>query len=249
MRPVGFSTGALALADFRSALRMLDGKPVDAVELSALRQAELLPLLSAVPSLPLQRFSHVSIHLPSQFDPGWEAGIERHLHPVLERGWPLVLHPDAISDFGLWRELGAAVCIENMDKRKPLGRSVRELAPIFDRLPEATFCFDIGHARQYDPTMNEAWLLLRAFGPRLAQLHVSEVNTRSRHDVLSFTSILAFQSVAEMVPEDVPLIVESPVGEAMIEREISRVREALPLGFKPLPPPPCNWHDRSALAV
>jgi len=46
---------------------------------------------------------------------------------------------------------------------------------------------------------------------------VSEVNTRSKHDVLSYTSILAFQEVAELIHSEVPLILETPVGEPEIE--------------------------------
>src|SRR5580693_2147376 len=88
-------------------------------------------------------------------------------------------------------ELGPSVCVENMDKRKPGGRSVGELARIFAELPDATFCFDIGHARQFNPTMTEAWLILKEFGSKLRQVHVSEVNTRSKHDRLSYASILA----------------------------------------------------------
>ena len=48
-------------------------------------------------------------------------------------------------------------------------------------------------------------------------VHVSEVNTRSKHDVLSYTSILAFQEVAELIHSEVPLILETPVGEPEIE--------------------------------
>jgi hypothetical protein len=228
MRPVGFSTGALAFADFREGLRMLRHTAVQAVELSALRQPELTPLLEAIPSLDLAEFQYISIHAPSQFDANLEAALQQQLAGVT-RAWPIVLHPDAIRDFGLWRELGASVCIENMDKRKPVGRSARELAGIFAQLPDATFCFDIGHARQFDPTMTEAWLILREFGAKLRQVHVSEVNTRSKHDVLSYASIVAFQEIAHLIPDHIPLILETPVAEADIETEIAKVREALPV--------------------
>ena len=77
--------------------------------------------------------------------------------------------------------------------------------------------------------MTEAWLILREFGPRLRQVQVSEVNTRSKHDRLSYASILAFQEVAYLIPEGVPLILETPVPGADIEEEIARVREALPV--------------------
>jgi hypothetical protein len=228
MRPVGFSTGALAYADFRKGLEMLRHKNVQAVELSALRQNELIPLLEAIPTLDLAAFRHIAIHAPSKFEPEWEAALCDRLGEQRARGWPIVVHPDAILYFDLWRELKGSVCIENMDKRKPTGRSVRELDTIFNELPEASFCFDIGHARQFDPSMTEAWLILKEFGSRLCQVHVSEVNTRSKHDVLSFASIQAFQEVAHLIPVNIPLILETPVAEEDMEEEIARLLQALP---------------------
>lgn len=209
---------------------MLQNKNVQAVELSALRQGELVPLLEALPSLDLTAFQYVSIHAPSQFEKNREGALWERLAGERERGWPIVLHPDAIFDYGLWRELGSVICVENMDKRKPVGRNVRELQRIFEELPDAAFWFDIGHARQYDPTMTEAWLMLREFGAKLRQVHVSEVNTRSKHDALSFASIRAFQEVAAYIPGDVPLILETPVVEEQMDAEIAKVFEALPEG-------------------
>ena len=201
-----------------------------AIELSALRQPELLPMLTALGSLDLTGFSYVSIHAPSQIEPEWEAVVWEALWRESWRKWPVVVHPDALFDMSLWREFGAGLCVENMDKRKPIGRTARELDSIFNQLPDASLCFDIGHARQCDPTMTEAYLILREFGAKLRQVHVSEVNTQSKHDRLSYGSILAFQEVAHLLPEDVPLILETPVSEMDIAEEISRVREALPAG-------------------
>jgi hypothetical protein len=192
----------------------------------------LIPLLDALPTIDLSGFKYVSIHAPSQFEPDWEASLWDRLNAEAWRGWPIVIHPDAIGDFGLWRELGSVVCIENMDKRKPIGRTANELARVFDQLPAATLCFDIGHARQLDLTMTEAYLILREFGSRLIQVHVSEVNARSKHDPLSYSSILGFREVAHLIPEHVPLILETPVTEADMESEIAKVREALPLGLQ-----------------
>jgi hypothetical protein len=48
MRPIGFSTGARALSDFRLALEELQGQVTDSIELSALRYPELRPLLHAL---------------------------------------------------------------------------------------------------------------------------------------------------------------------------------------------------------
>jgi hypothetical protein len=229
MRPIGFSTGALAYADFRRGLTMTRDKNHEAVELSALRQAELFPLLENLNSLDLSGLDYVSIHAPSQFEPEWEPIARNRLREECWRGWPIVVHPDVLFDFSLWREFGELLCVENIDKRKPIGRSLGELSLIFEKLPQASFCFDIGHARQCDPTMTEAYLMLREFGSKLRQVHVSEVNTRSKHDPLSYASILAFQEVAHLIPADVPLILETPVAEDQMESEVAKVREALPL--------------------
>jgi len=65
MRRIGFSTGALARGDFRSGIALQESR-ADAIELSALREAELDPLIGAIPDLPLKRFTFVSFHAPSR---------------------------------------------------------------------------------------------------------------------------------------------------------------------------------------
>jgi hypothetical protein len=227
MRTLGFSTGALAYADFRRGLAMLHGKPVHAVELSALRQPELLPLSLSIGSLDLTQFSYVAIHAPSSFPAQDEASVVQLLHSLHRRGWPIVLHPDAIFDYSLWRRFGPGLLIENMDRRKPIGRTVPELTSVFDQLPDASFCFDIGHARQVDPTMTVAYFLLKQFAPRLRQLHLSEVNSRSSHDPLSYASILAFSEVADLIPEQIPVILETPVPQDQIIAEMDKAARAL----------------------
>jgi hypothetical protein len=229
MRPIGFSTGALAYADFRQGLAILKDKHTPAVELSALRERELVPLVNAIGSLDVSAYNYISVHAPSKFEKDSETEIVRHLAVFASRGWRIIIHPDAIRDTSLWTSFGPLLLIENMDKRNNCGRTMRELSEVFMKLPEAGLCFDIGHCRQVDPTMNEAYLILRAFGDRLRQLHVSEVNSRSTHDPLSDAAIDAFRSVASMVPESIPVILESPVLEQDVRREIERARLALPL--------------------
>jgi hypothetical protein len=227
MRPIGFSTGALAFADFRRAVEMLNKRTIRFIELSALRQEELSPLFHGIEQLDLSGFSYVSIHAPSNINPSEEEDVVKMLHAMSLRCWPIILHPDAVHDFSLWQRIGTYLCVENMDKRKSTGRNVKELNEIFEKLPDAAFCLDIGHARQVDPTMNGAYFLLKEFGRKLIQVHLSEVNTRSRHDSLSLASILAFQEVAEMIPTTIPIILETTISENQMESEIERAREAL----------------------
>lgn len=231
-RTIGFSTGALAFGDFRRALEMLRSHDVRAVELSALRQPELEPLVTAADELDLSQFTYIAVHAPSHIDARTEPGVVKGLLGLAQKNWPIVVHPDAIHDYSLWRPFGALLCVENMDKRKPVGRTVDELEIIFDLLPEASLCFDLGHARQVDTTMTEAYLIVRTYGSKLRQVHVSEVNTCSRHDRLSYSSTLAFCRFAEFIPETVPLIVEAVIDESEIESEIQRVEEAFPIAAK-----------------
>ncbi len=225
MRSIGFSTGALALGDFRCALAMLRNKPeVDAVELSALREQELIPLIDALPNLELEHFRHISFHVPSAMSFGFEALATKKLEEVANRNWLIVVHPDVITDPELWKRFGERLCVENMDKRKPIGQTADQLQDVFNKLPSSSFCFDLGHARQVDPTMTEAFLILRRFRKRLRQLHVSEVDSDSRHGELTLEASLAFRRLALLIPNDIPAIIESRVPQPDIDREIRLVR-------------------------
>jgi hypothetical protein len=227
MKCIGFSTGALARGDFRRALQMLAGKKVNAVELSALRQDELAPLVQQLDQLDLSRFQYISFHAPSAMEQSYEPTAVELLKQVAARNWPVIVHPDAMHTPSAWACLGDCLCIENMDKRKPIGQTATDLAKFFDALPKASLCFDIGHARQVDPTMSESWAILQRFRNRIKQLHVSEVNTQSKHDPLSLESILAFQKVFYLLPADAPIILESRVEESEINEEIQSALDAL----------------------
>jgi len=228
VRPIGFSTGAIAYADFNRALDLLRGEAVTCVELSALRFPEAHLLLSSIRELDLTRYSYVSFHAPSSFDPVQEKVLVNDLREHLPAHWPIILHPDTIHDQGLWRQFRSQLAIENMDQRKLGGRTVEELTDVFAGLPEASFCFDIGHARQCDTSMTGAYKMLKAFSERLIQVHVSEVNSSSQHDPVSYAAQISFREVSGLIPSRIPLIVESRVSPDGLGREIRRVLESLP---------------------
>lgn len=102
MRPIGFSTGALALDDFRTALSILGGTTATAVELSALRQRELQPLVEALDGLTLDKYSHISVHLPSSIELEFECRL-LDIVAQIPRDWPLIAHPNIITTPDKWR--------------------------------------------------------------------------------------------------------------------------------------------------
>jgi hypothetical protein len=224
---VGFSTGSLALGNVRLGLQMVRGHSTMAIELSALREGELVPLVESLDSLDLRQFSYVSFHAPSRLRTLPEATAVAVLRRVALRGWPIVTHPDVITEAASWRQLGDRLCLENMDKRKPIGRTAKELAALFERFPDACLCFDIGHARQVDPTMSEAEAILRRFRSRIRQIHLSLVNSSSVHEPLNYESLLAYGRVSHLLPRDVPIILETPVRGEQIDFEMKKARMIL----------------------
>ena len=229
MRLIGFSTGAIAKGDFGKALKALAPFGLPVVELSALRLNELPRLAKMADHLDLAPYQHVSVHAPSRFEPEDEQTIVTLLEGLVLRGWPIVVHPDVIFTDALWLSFGDDLILENSDRRKSVGRTAAEMERLFVRFPDARFCFDVGHARQVDPTMNEAHLLLQQERPRLCQIHISEVNFFSRHDPLSSATVEATRKIANLIPEDVPIVLETLIdqGQSTIQTEIRRAREAL----------------------
>ncbi|MCU1244882.1 MAG: hypothetical protein JWN02_792 [Acidobacteria bacterium] len=226
MRPIGFSTGALAKGDFRRGVELQQGLAgIAAVELSALRDHELPLLAAAIPSLDLRLFRYCSVHAPGSLRTLSEEDAFALLD-ALPPSWPIVAHPELLRTPSLWRQLGERLCIENMDDRKAGGRTVAELRELFALYPAATFCLDLGHARQIDPTLIGARAMLEELAGRLRQLHVSHVGERGEHLPLSTEAATAFARLAANVPEGVPVIIESVVAPGRMAAEVSAATAA-----------------------
>ena len=154
---------------------------VFAVELAALSEDELPGLVEYLGSGVDLPFRFLSVHAPVKH----RRTTERELVDVLA-GLPasvhaIVVHPDTIEDPALYAQLGRRLAIENMDARKEDGRTVEELEPLFEALPDATFCFDVAHAWSIDPTMEEAERLLDSYAGRLCHVHVSSLDEDGHH--------------------------------------------------------------------
>jgi len=226
MRPIGFSTGAIAKGDFREGI-VLQQSCADAVELSALRESELDTLIEAIPRLKLDHFRFISFHAPSRLVQLGEAELVERLREVVEHVNGVVVHPDIIEEPALWKTIGASILLENLDQRKSCARTTREMVQYFDALPEARFCLDLGHARQVDPTLSIAVEFLQTFPDRLAEIHISEVDASSAHLPISSAAMNSFRQISSLIPRDLPAIVESIIPAEMIADEIEMVRASL----------------------
>jgi hypothetical protein len=224
MRVIGFSTGALAKGNVARGEQLQARTAVSAVEVSALRESELRATISALQALDLTRYRYVSMHVPSDLPTMSERDLVQLLS-ALDAPDSFVVHPNIIRDADAWHPLGSRMCIENMDQRKRVGRTAGELRRFFEDCPAAGFCLDLGHAHQVDPTMGVAMELLDEFGSRLRHLHVSEVNPYGRHIPIGYTARHAFARIANLVPEDAAIIIESVIEPQAVPAELALVRD------------------------
>lgn len=229
MRTFGFSTGALAKSDVRQALLLVHRHCTTAVEYSALRFCEMEPLVKFIETHGVGAFDYVAFHAPSRFTALEEADIVAQLLALVgkipeQSALHVVVHPDTIHDHSLWRRLGAKLCVENMDHRKPIGRTADELAEVFAKLPLAQLCFDIGHAHEVDRSMSVGYEILRRFRNRVAHIHASEVSDDCEHRGFSASSHAAFIKLAALIPRTAPVILETDVPEGKIEGQLAEAK-------------------------
>jgi hypothetical protein len=206
---VGFSTGALERGDFRKAISWINSYEIRVLELSALRYEELKPLVDSLDDLSLESFSYISLHAPSRFPSSKEEEVVELLLPVGERGWNVIVHPDVIYNPERWAPLGERLLIENMDRRKPVGRTAAELEKLFLRLPKAQLCLDVAHARQLDTSLTLLREIIRSFHDRIKEVHISELDSLCRHRPMSDAAVKDYQRFADAIGIFTPVIIES----------------------------------------
>lgn len=180
-----------------------------AAELSALSEPELpglLEFLSGDIQLP---FRYLSVHGPSKGrelrEPdlvGLLAGLPRWIDAI-------VMHPDTIDNPEHYTLLGRRLVLENMDARKQDGRTVEELEPFFEALPDAGLCFDIAHAKSVDDTMVMGEAILGRYANRLRHVHLSSLDEDSHHVSLTGDDEDLYSSLLQKC-RDVPWILEAP---------------------------------------
>lgn len=223
---LGFSTGALERGNYRSAIDWMVTHYIRTVELSALRFDELEPLVNGLNELPLDRFDYVSFHAPSSFKKDQEERVIDLLKPVKDRGWNIIVHPDVIYTPRLWTCFGEQLLVENMDRRKAIGRTVGELKMIFHGLPKARLCLDVAHARQLDTTLVVLWDLMRSFEDRIGEIHISELDSQCRHQPMSHAAVFDYQQMIGRGSHLAPVIVESMLDGKRINERMNEIELA-----------------------
>jgi hypothetical protein len=181
-RRFGIATGAYVgeRDDWSRATARAAAEGWRTVELTAMTEASFGSLVEHVETCGLpSSFERVSVHAPAVFETSAGEVVPRLASSL--GGFDLVLHPDRYGAEDGCAALSSRAVFENMDSNKPFGRTVADLALVFDRFPEAGFCLDVAHVWTNDETLRLGFDLLDAFGGRLRQLHVSGIEPDGTH--------------------------------------------------------------------
>jgi hypothetical protein len=211
---VGPSTGYMVAdyGDWPALLEQSLATSTLAVELSALSESELPALVALLDRPHVLPFLFVSVHAPTKERRLPERELVATLARLASRVDAIVVHPDTIEDPAAYRVLGSALAIENMDRRKALGRTADELAELFDVLPDAGLCFDVPHAASIDPSLDAAREILDAHGARLRHVHLSSLDADCHHRPLTTADAERFGELLDRC-RDVPWILEAPLAD------------------------------------
>jgi hypothetical protein len=81
-------------------------------------------------------------------------------------------------------------------------------------------------------TSNLTWFttIYQTVSFRLHNADSYDINAASKHEPISYGATLAYQQVASMIPETIPVILESIVSAECIDDEIEAAHEALAIG-------------------
>lgn len=210
-RFIGFSSGVLLPKDIYSIVKELSTVS-SAIELSTIRYKEFANTLDAIPKLDLDTFKYISLHAPTNIkeeDERWAVA------QLVQRtsNFPIVMHPDSIFNFEIWRALGDRLLIENMQLKKDPWNTLEGMEKAFEQLPEAGMCLDIGHALQEGQSERCCLDFLYKYGNRIKEIHFSYVDKTGAHHRINKEFFGKCKGIIGLVGKNIPIILEPGIGD------------------------------------
>ena len=207
---LGIATGAFVdeRDDWPRAIARAVRERWKAIELTAITERSYIALESFLRESPdaVAGFSRVSLHAPAVLDSLPAAVADTLVRSQL--AYDVVLHPDVLGGERALAGLGSHAVFENMDVNKAFGRETADLVEVFDRFPEAGFCLDVAHVWTNDRSLRLGIELLRAFGDRLRQIHVSGIDADGTHRPTTPDDLSLYEPLLSRCPH-VPWVLES----------------------------------------
>lgn len=211
---VGFSTGFMYKEINPVSMRALNvckGVSQEAIELNCVKGlSDNGEVITNISSDDLKGFKYVSLHAPTvKIRYKNDTSTHKLLSKLSEicRVLPIklvVFHPDVVDCWEIFSEYQIPYAFENLDIRKCFGQTVDEMETVFQRL-DCKFVLDLNHCFTIDPTMQIAEKMIKKFGDRLSEIHLSGYT--SYHDLLYKTRQIEIMNPLKGI--NVPIILES----------------------------------------
>lgn len=227
----GFSTGALYKADIapisKQAITVMRELGCSAIELGC-NQPERMKFLKDIEPADLAGFEYVSLHTPAISILGGADQGTRNLLGAIQAAHErlnlsaVVVHPDQVSDWSVFKHYSFPLAIENMDNRKAWGQTAADLRTLFAE-HDFKMVLDLNHCHVNDATMNLAKELYSAFKERIVESHLSG----HHHDLHASLYSTQQRAILEAIPtSDLPIILEGSADDASdLAKEYDYVRQ------------------------
>lgn len=180
---VGFTTGRLENeSSFTEKMKFFADLGCQAIEFSLLDYSRFELIKSHVKHTLIGFFAHRSIHAPVKSgdepvtyrDDEPTHALLRNLKWLCEamRVAVLVVHPDRVEDWNVFKKYKLPICLENMDARKKTARTVADMGKFLEG-NDYGMVLDVNHCFTNDPTMQLSHDLHSSFGQRIREVHLS----------------------------------------------------------------------------
>ena len=233
MTKIGFSTGDLYKTHSPvQAFQELRKMGITSIELSSrlIRPDNYYHLLDEFLESSFEGVQYLSLHFPAIPDK-WRYGKNKETEEVLKRAYhihsnhPLdlvIVHPNVVDDFNVFKDLPYPVGFENMDWRKESYKTPEEMEKLLDENPKAKFVMDVNHIYTNDKSMALAEKFWK-FENRLAEIHLS--GFLELHDPLFETK--QEEIIRAIKKTRAPIIIESVLRIEDVPKELEYVKAEL----------------------
>lgn len=221
---LGFSTGTFYRhCDTAEALQVFKNNNISVVELGFLKPETIMDdsLLEQITPELLKNFEYVSLHAPKFVykDNEQTKSIFERIERInsIRKLDAVVFHPDLVEDFDIFNQVGFQVAFENMDNRKKIFKTPRELENLVSKNEKFNAVLDLNHVYVNDNTMSLAEEFHKTIEDKLVEYHIS--GYKELHDPLYLTKQLEIINAIQR--KDIPIIVESvlSLNEISLEKE------------------------------
>jgi len=205
---------------------------IDGVELTFSCSEELLAFkLSPDNEKFLRGLAYVSIHAPFDFikKAGNEAGIIRQLEAIAKiyqqvKAKNVIFHPYDLPEKRILDKFNFKVSTENLRQRRKI--TAADFKKIFKQYPKIGLCLDVAHA--YSWSKDETSNLIKAFGHKITQFHLSGSYRNKDHQSIRKVSPDFLSSIELLFKSKAPIVIEEDIkikSEQYLKEEVAFIKK------------------------